>query len=295
MGVMRHVQAVVLALAAGVVGCCFTGRSGRDVSMTQVARPPTDTPSGEIVYLDVALIEQPFGDRFVNRDLWDLGDEQGINLELKPVLEENGLRVCQLGDMLPARLQTLLASARSCPDPRRLRAEPGKPTLLLIGRPRNRCAFQLAGDAGRRQVALEQAQCLLEVVPVLEDEQRVRLCFTPHLRHGKERITPRVEKDPDGPLRWAMEARAPVEEFPALRWECTIGPKEFIVLGGQPERANSLGRSFFVPEGESTPTQWLLVLRASRVQLGLPADESLRQAPPIAMQAAWPAARGSSR
>jgi len=291
---MRHLQAVVLALATGVAGCCFTGSSGRDPSLPDVARPTADAPSGEIIYLDVALVEHARGDRFLNRDLWDLGDEQGVNLELKPVLEENGLRICRLGGMLPAPLEGLIRSPRACPNPRRLRGEPGKPTLVAVGPRRRLCSVQLAGAAGHRKVDLEHAQCLLEVVPALE-EDRVRLRFTPVIRHGKERMTPLVEKDPDGPLRWAMEARAPVEEFPQLRWECTVGAKEYVVLGTQPERPGSLlGRCFFLPEGEPR-NQWLLVMRASRVQLGPPVDESLTQAPPIAMQAAWTSARGSSR
>jgi hypothetical protein len=294
MGVMRHLQAVVLGLATGVAGCCFTGSSGRDRSVPDVARPTADAPNGELVYLDVGLVEYPRGDRFLDRDLWELGDEQGVNLEVKPVLEENGLRVCRFGGMLPARLEGLLRSPRSCPDPRRLRGEPGKPTVLAVGPRRPSCSVQLAGAAGRRRVELENAQCLLEVVPALEEDTRVRLRCTPQIRHGKERMTPLVEKAPEGPLRWAMEARAPVEVFPQLRWECTLGPKEFVVLGTQPDRPGTLGRCFFLPEGGGQK-HLLLVLRASRVLIGQPVDESLKQAPPIAMQAAWTSARGSSR
>ena len=124
---MRHLQAVVLALAAGVVGCSFTGSSGQGVSMADAISRITDAPSGEIVYLDVALIDQPRGDRFLNEELWELGDEQGVNLDVKPLLEENGLRICQIGGLLPAQLQALLASPRSCPDPRRFAPSRARP------------------------------------------------------------------------------------------------------------------------------------------------------------------------
>jgi hypothetical protein len=121
------------------------------------------------------------------------------------------------------------------------------------------------------------------------------LRFTPRIRHGNAQIKPRVEKDPDGPLRWSMEAKEEVEDFPDLHWDCTIGPNEFIVLGTQPARPDTLGRSFFVPEGELATKQWLLVLRPSRVLIGLPFDESLARTPPLAMQAAWTTARGSAK
>jgi hypothetical protein len=108
-------------------------------------------------------------------------------------------------------------------------------------------------------------------------------------------MTPHAEKDPNGALRWALEAREAVEEFNGLRWECTIGQGEYIVLGTQANRRNTLGGTFFVPEGEPPRTQWLLVLRASRVLFHLPVDESLTQAPPLAMQATWGQTRGGSR
>jgi hypothetical protein len=296
MGIMRHLQAVVLAVAATVMGGCATDKCGRDQPPAELRSEPTDMSSaGDVVYLDVALIERPFGDRFLNRDLWEAGDEQGINLELKPLLEQNGLRICQIGGLVPPKLHALIVSPRSCPEPRRLRAEPGKPTVVPIGPPRNYALFQLVGQAGARRLDLEQAHCQFEVVPILEDDERIRLRFTPQVRHGKPQTTPCVEKDPDGPLRWAIEAREPVEEFAQLRWECVLAPNEFVVVGAHLDHAGTIGPCFFLPEGIPAKKQWLLVLRASHVLYGLPKDESLSRVPPIAMQAAWSSARGSER
>jgi hypothetical protein len=293
---MRHFQAVVLALVTAVLGGCQTEHTVRAHSLADVGSPPADTASAsEIVYFDVALVEQTRGDRFLDHDLWELGDEQGITLEMKPLLEENGLRICQIGGLIPPKLQTLIASPRSCPEPRRLRGEPGKPTLVALGPIRRECVFQLAGAAGARRLELPRAQCQLEVVPTLEDDQRVHLRFTPQVRYGDARATPRVEKDPDGPLRWAMEAREPVEEFPQLRWECTVSPGEYVVVGPHLDHPGTLGPGFFLPEGRGTKKQWLLVLRASRVLVGLPLDETLSGVPPIAMQAGWISARGTAK
>jgi hypothetical protein len=293
---MRHVQAAVLALAAAVFGGCATDKGGHDHLLVQArGESPDVQAAGDVVYLDVALIEQPFGDRFLNRDVWDVGDEQGVNLELKPLLEDNGLRICQIGGLMPPRLHSLIASPRSCPEPRRLRAEPGKPTLVAIGPARSHAVFRLAGQAGTRSWHFEEAHCQLEVVPTLEDDQRIRLRFTPQVRHGPARVAPRVEKDPDGPLRWAMEAREAVEEFPQLRWESVLAPNEFVVIGAHLDHPGTIGPCLFLPEESPPRKQWLLVLRASHVLYGLPKDETLRQVPPIAMQAAWTSARGSER
>src|SRR5947209_5530834 len=121
---MRLLLSVVLALSAGVAGCSFFGDKERGPVRHEARLPPEGAPGGELVYLDVALVGQPAGDDFLERGVWEAGDEQGVDLETKPALEENGLRVCQVGGLLPARLQALLSSQRSCPDPRRLRAEP---------------------------------------------------------------------------------------------------------------------------------------------------------------------------
>ena len=166
---------------------------------------------------------------------------------------------------------------------------------MLLGPPREHCIFQFNAGAASRRLNLERAQCLLEVTPALEGEKNVRLRFMPHVRHGKARIQPRVEKDPGGPLRWAMEAREQDEEFPQVGWECTLGPNEYAVLGPRVDRPDTLGRSFFLPEGEPVRRQWLLVVRASRVPLESAVDEALTQAPPIAMQAGWTTARGRSQ
>jgi hypothetical protein len=293
---MRHFEAVVLVLAAAVVGGCETDKGGRAHSLAQVCSAPADMPAaGDVVYLDVALVEQPYGDRFLNRDLWEAGDEQGVNLELKPLLEENGLRICQIGGLTPPRLHSLIISPRSCPEPLRLRAEPGKPTVVAIGPMRSHAVFQLVGQAGARRWDLDQAHCQFEVVSTLEDDKRIRLRFTPQVRHGPARPDPRVETDPDGPLRWSMERREAVEEFPQLRWESVIAANEFVVVGAHLDHQGTMGPCFFLPDETPVRKQWLLVLRASHVLLGLPKDEPLTQVPPIAMQAAWTSARGSER
>jgi hypothetical protein len=288
---MRHLLAVVLALASGVIGgCCFPW-PGQDRTPMNAARRTPEADLGHSILLDVALIERPVGDSFLNQELWDLGNEQGIALEVKPILEENGLRVGQIGGLLPPRLQALLRSPRTCPNPRRLRAEPDQPAPVQIGLPRSILAFEIHETAQSRALELSDAVCYFEVTPTLDGDESVRLRFTPRIRHGKSRIEPRVARDPDGPLRLAVEAKEPIEEFPHLAWELTINPDEYVLVGARRDRPGTLGSGyFFTPDGV---TQTLLVLRATR--FGAQAvDETLGLAPPLAMQASW-TARGSSR
>jgi hypothetical protein len=288
MGVMRLLLTVVLALSAG---CCVFGEKNSALPI-EVRRPMESSLPGELVFLDVALVDQPAGDFFLDREVWEAGDEQGVELESKPVLEENGLRVGQVGGLLPSRLQMLLSSRRSCPNPRRLRAEPGRPVFVEVGPLRPDCSFGLRQSGSTRPIELRDATCLLQVVPVLDEEGRLRLRFMPVIRHGQARRQPHVTQDPDGQLHWAVETVEPIERFDHLSFELVVATNEYVMLGTRFEQADTLGHCYFV-HGDK-PRQHLLVLRANRVPTGPAEDDSMSLAPPLAVQAAWPGS-GSER
>src|SRR5947209_2927371 len=119
MRALRRLRTVVLALLGGVSGCLTAGQPEHPPPPF-ADRPFSGPTGGDVVQIDVAVLERPLGDRFLNRELWELADEQAITLEQKAVLDDNGFRVCQIGGLPPAGLQALLTSERSCPDPRRV-------------------------------------------------------------------------------------------------------------------------------------------------------------------------------
>jgi hypothetical protein len=254
---------MVLALASGVVGGCLLESPKLSQPRTDAFRPMTSATPTTVLILDVAQIERPIGDVFLNRDLWVLGNEQGIDMELRPLLEENGLRICQIGGLIPARLQALLASPRSCPGPRRLQAELDQPTTVLVSPGHNQLAFQFHQAGSSRALELTDAHCFFEVLPSLESEQRIRLSFTPRIRHGKPEKEAQVTHDPDGSLRWTMEAREPIEDFRTLHWELIVDPGEYIVIGARLDKCDSVGTAYFLPQGPRGEIQKLLVIRPS--------------------------------
>lgn len=289
---MRHLQAVLLALAMGVMGCCGFLDTAREITPpSDPQRLVTAASPGQSFVIDVALLERPRGDHFLNQELWELGNEQGIALELKPVLEEYGLRVGQIGGLLPPRLQALMSSKRSCPDPRRLRGDPDLPTPVQIGTPHARLTYQDSSVDPARVMEFEDAVCYFEVTPSTEGQDGIRLAFKPVIRHGKPRIAPRVERDAEGTLRWSVEAREHVEEFPQLAWEMNLSTDEYVLIGARLDQPRRLGESILVsPDGR---TQRLMILRVLRLD-SQGVDETLSQAPPLALQASW-TARGSRR
>jgi hypothetical protein len=290
MRVMRYLPALMLALLTVTAGCSLFGGK-RNPQTYDAQRPPIrgTSASTEVVYLDVAVLERPSGDRYLDHEVWESGDEQGVELELKPLLENNGLRVCTFC-LLPDRLQALLSSPRFCPSPRRYRTEPDKATALQVGPVRDACSFTVRPGGNSKTLSFEQARCEFDVLPISEDEGRVRLRFTPRVRHGRPRRETRVARDPDGQLRWAMESAEPTEEFAELRFELSVGSGEYVAVGTWQDKEGTWGHGCFVPAGSKL--QYLLVMRATRAPQG---DEPAGPIAPLALQANWTAARGSSR
>src|SRR5947209_2064071 len=105
----------VVGLLLGVVGGCAGVGSDRAESGL---RARYQLPEG-YVQMDVALLERPLGDRYLNETVWTYADETVVGLDARPHLDENGLRVGQIVGMPPGGLQTLLTSPRACLNPRR--------------------------------------------------------------------------------------------------------------------------------------------------------------------------------
>src|SRR5262249_57457801 len=123
---MRQEQALVLGLLTGLLIGCANDRSARSIAWLDRWRPFHGPSAADVIEVQVALVERPPGDPFLNHELWTLADEQIVPLERKPLLEENGFRVGQLGGNTPARVLTLLPSQHSTVNPRRLLLHSGQ-------------------------------------------------------------------------------------------------------------------------------------------------------------------------
>jgi hypothetical protein len=282
---MRYLPIVLVALAMGGVGCGGLD-SVPSYRRTQAPPIPQEADHQQYIALDVASIECPYGDRFLDEELWQRGDEH-VDLDVQPILEENGLRVCRIGGLLPARLQALLSSAKSCSAPRRLRADLDKPTAVLVGEKHPHLAIQYRDGDKARDIQLAQAQCLFEIVPT-QGEEGLRLRFRSRLRHGQPLLETKVANDPGGSLHWTREKNEPTEELPALTWELPIRTDEFILVGTRLDRPGTFGQACFLPADKARGKQTVLVLRASGIYGGEPlepADEASKQAPALAAQA----------
>lgn len=297
---MRQRRALLLGLLTGLLVGCATSEPARSTSWLSRLRPFQGPVGADVIQMDVALLERPVQDPYINQELWTHGDEQAVALERLAKLEDNGLRVCQLSGITPARLQALLTSARSCANPHRLHLRAGKPVTLSLGPPAAQCGFQMHQDDQPIDIALEQAEYLVKIVPSLTSEGKTRLQFTPQIRHGEAVPEPVPAPDRSG---FVLQFQRPIETFAALTWEVTLAPNEYVVVGGQADQPQTLGYQCFVRRDEPVPVQRLLVIRTSRQAPGVTPDASFlsgeeepspSKTPALALQAAWTTARGSA-
>src|SRR5258707_2734089 len=100
---MRHGQILLLGLLVVALGGCRFGGPVQTTSM--LGQSPLVGPVGsDVVIMDVALLERPVGDSYINHDLWLLADEQQIPFERKASLEQNGFVVGVVAGITPSRL-----------------------------------------------------------------------------------------------------------------------------------------------------------------------------------------------
>jgi hypothetical protein len=297
---MHQGRALIWVLLAGLLVGCASGAPERSTSWLGRFRS-FQLPAGpDVIQMEVVLLERPIGDPYINQEVWQLADEQIVPLERKALLGENGLRVGQLGGQMPVGLLSLLTSERSCVNPRRHYIHAGKPRLFALGPACALCQFQTQLEGETMPFTLDQAQCNLSVVPVLGDKGQVRLQFTPQIDYGETRFAAQPAEDNSG---FILQPKRSTKSFPALSWEVSLAANQYLLVGARADRFDSLGYQCFVRHDETNQVQRLLVIRAWRA---VPAganeasswsddeDSVPGRAPPLALQAAWSAARGSA-
>ncbi len=289
---MCRLWAVILILLAVGPTACLSERPGRSAVTTETRRLFQGPVVGDVIQVQMALLERPVGDPLLNQDLWELVDDEGMGFEQKKVLRANGLRVCQIGGQAPDGLLKLMLNPTSNPNPRGLTCHAEKPIPLLLGPPLAHCRFQLLQEGEAIPVDLDQAQCQITLVPHLTGDNRLRLHFLPRIKHGELKQSACPVREPSGVLEWGQRWDQEEEEYPALAWDLTVAPNELVVVGTRPSWEGTLGHRFFINTEGGKPLQRLLVLRLARTPLGETAGS---KALPLAARAAGlPSVRGSA-
>jgi hypothetical protein len=289
---MRHSQAAVVFLSLTLAGC-FTGQGEYTVATFTDPAVLAGPASPDMVHLEFAVLERSSGDEFLNRGLWELADEQVVTRE-RPDLIANGFRICQLGGQAPAGLLALLTSSRSNPDPRGVEVHAGEPVPVSLGPVCKDCRFKLHHEDTAAEVHFDNARCFVLLKPTLTDDGKVRLQFTPQVRHGKPEVRFTPHQEASGAMHWERQQEQREEAYEHLAWEVTAGSGEFIVVGMRSDGMGTLGQACFLPATEDGPRmQRLLVVRAGRPARSPLEDLAIDKVPPLALRASLETVRGA--
>jgi hypothetical protein len=253
-------------LLATLAGCWFARPTMKSTWLDKL-RPFHGMTGPDVVILEVSLLELPLGDRYVNQEMWTGADEQFLSPELRILQEENGFRVAMLHGRPPDRLQSMLGNERFNRNSRQRRLRSGDTTTLDIGTKLELCEFELTTDGGTQSLKLEQPFCQMQVHPVIENDNRIRISFAPQIQHYDNKRLPSISAASILPL----QNHRVTDPYPALKFDVTLGSNEWVVVGARYDKPKSLGFQFFVQPEAEKPVQRLLVLRAARGDGGVSA------------------------
>jgi len=281
---MRAVGLLPLVLLLLASGCATIDEPRQaNTSFFDRLHPAQDPQHDDLIALEMALIERPIYDAYLDKDLWSVVDERLGSLASRSALQANGFKVGELGGVAPAEFMRMLTSNRSCINPRSITLRSGGSTKLVLGPALEHSRFDLVQDTSVRPTDFDKVQYELMVSATLTNDGRTCLKCTPQARHGEETTT--FHPVPGG---WLPRQEQQLEIFSGLTWEITVSPSQFVVVGGQMDMPESLGHECFIRAGETPPVRRLLVMRPIRAMPGLSLDLSGRNAvaPVLAIQAA---------
>jgi len=289
---MRVFGLIGLALLSFLGGCSIIERpKAHSISFLDRLRPGDQPRHGDLITLEVALVQRPIYDAFLAKELWSGVDEQVGSLLARSTLQLNGLRVGELGGASPSEFQHMITSDRSCTNPRHITIHSGAGTKLLLGPVRDHAAFEIIRGTDVHTHQLDKVQFELMVTATLTDDGRTILKCLPQVHYGDE--TTKYCQVLGG--YWLPQPEQQVATFPDLEWEITASPTQFVVIGGRDDSPDSFGNQCFFRPGEDPPVRSMLVIRAIRATSGLATPPPATNLPPVlAIQAADSANAASS-
>jgi len=280
--------------------CTLTGCLGAEQiehgTFLKRFRDQAITPDHALI--EVALIERPVGDDYINHQVWKHTDELLVDLDRRKAHDENGLRIGQLVGAPPVEFQQLLTSQRCCINPHALIFPAGKTSTIWLGQTAPVSFFDFVEGRTRTELTFDQARCGLDVDARFDRHGRTILTLTPKVEHGEQLFPFRPVPERS---TWELRIEKAAKKFPELSWEVTLGPNQYLFVGGRIDRLRTLGVTALTQLEGNLGVQRLLVIRNCRsvtaheahgntVAELIAADKT----PPLALQATLPATRAKT-
>ena len=249
---------VAIALLAALPGCV----SDEKLAPTDHDTFRLDTESfGDRALLDVALVQAPLGDAFLDRRIWAGADQMICPADKRDLLEANGLRIGVLVGAPPAGLTNLLQTDRTCVE-RHGRFAPSDVTInqpLLAAKETALCRIQ---HVGRIETAsLDRPIFSLDFTPTRLGPSTIRLKIVPRIETGDKRTMYKAVPEES---KWKLETKRADHSLIELGCEVDLLANQILIIGCRSEREETFGYGGFVRVDGPEPMQRLLVVRHLR-------------------------------
>ena len=128
---------------------------------------------------------------------------------------------------------------------------------------------------------------------------RTQLSFVPKVETGEATLP--FHPVPDQST-WELKVEKASNKYPDMGWDVTLGPNQYLIIGGRMDRVNSFGQMAFTDHDASAGVQRLLVIRNCRSITAKEAQQHTVEEPgrgnkplPLAIQASMPAFRAKAQ
>jgi len=230
------------------------------------------------VALEIFQVRFPATDRVLDEQLWQVVDEQRLDVDVRHELIRNGFRAGVLGGAMPESLAKYLKLDSEMPETQAARlitgqsADPtvtrrvvqlsrGEAAIIEASVLRNKLNVLLSEASGLRGRSYQQVQAVYSMRAEAVVGQRVALRLTPELLHGE--LLNRYTGSDLGIFLVTPSRERELYDKLELNVEMTAG--EWLVVGGLPDASGSLGHAFHAESQRGSAELKLILVRLLEV------------------------------
>lgn len=231
--------------------------------------------SPDTVVLEVATVYFSGADR--SEEWWNSVDEQGIPLDVRQRLLDNGFRCGVIRGVLPEEVREQLEAQREATrevDPensptlsmtgeQRLQSRAGKRSKILISEFLPTMAVLVPQGERLTGQTLTDAQCIFSLKSFPRGDGRADIEITPEIEHGVSKQK-WVGQAHEGTFR--IDANRERLILETLRVRSTLAPGQILVVSSTPE-CKGVGRQFCRTNGNGPPERRTVLIRLAQTQV----------------------------
>ena len=252
----------LFALLGILPGCALMDWSaawfsvGDSIPLTEPAAGPLKKipTSKSAVTLEIVFVERPADDPLLGKQLWDEVDQIGsLPAADREALSKIGFRVGRVGANPPRALQTLMGLSMEVAGDdekrlvgRRVVLPSGAETEITTGMPQERATIKLPTNGNADLKSFEDVRGVFRMKAKRLQDGWVRIEFLPEIHHG--RLANRAVAVRGG---WQMNTAQAIERLYGQKFDLDLNLGEMVVITGNAEPADSVGKHFFYASGYS--------------------------------------------